>query len=362
MRHFISHNMLWTIAIAAGIFGTVDGLYAQSYRNLQTPETPLVLKAQGSFFVGGERVRQTRAELGDFLPDGHITINQMYVRFMIPQQSEGHLPVVMIHGMALTGNSWETTPDGRMGWDEYFVRKGHPTFIVDQVGRGRSGFDQSIFNRIRSGLVPPDKLPPVRRFTDESFWPNFRFGPKENTPYSDTLFPFAFAGEASKQSVPDLNSNLANPNPNFKVLAELARQLDGAVLMSHSQSGAYPIEAALIDSSNIRALVMVEPGGIPESYTDEQVRKLAKLPILFIFGDHIGEASEGTGHSWKQARDSAYAFLKRIKTAGGNAEMFDLPAMEIRGNSHMIMQDKNNLAIADMILKWIDENVDKGKN
>ena len=31
----------------------------------------------------------------------------------------------------------------------------------------------------------------------------------------------------------------------------------------------------------------------------------------------------------------------------------------IRGNSHMIMQDKNNLQIADLILKWIDERVSK---
>jgi hypothetical protein len=31
----------------------------------------------------------------------------------------------------------------------------------------------------------------------------------------------------------------------------------------------------------------------------------------------------------------------------------------IRGNSHMIMQDKNNLQIADLILQWIDEQVSK---
>ena len=29
----------------------------------------------------------------------------------------------------------------------------------------------------------------------------------------------------------------------------------------------------------------------------------------------------------------------------------------IRGNSHMLMQDKNNLQIADFVLQWIDERV-----
>ena len=35
------------------------------------------------------------------------------------------------------------------------------------------------------------------------------------------------------------------------------------------------------------------------------------------------------------------------------------PRPGIRGNSHMIMQDKNNLQIADLILQWIDEHVSK---
>jgi hypothetical protein len=31
----------------------------------------------------------------------------------------------------------------------------------------------------------------------------------------------------------------------------------------------------------------------------------------------------------------------------------------IRGNSHMLMLDRNNLQIADLILKWMDERVRK---
>ena len=46
---------------------------------------------------------------------------------------------------------------------------------------------------------------------------------------------------------------------------------------------------------------------------------------------------------------------------GGNAQMLWPPALGIHGNSHMFMLDKNNLQIADLILKWIDENVGKKK-
>jgi hypothetical protein len=53
------------------------------------------------------------------------------------------------------------------------------------------------------------------------------------------------------------------------------------------------------------------------------------------------------------------ALIGRVKSAGGQAEMLAPPDRGIRGNSHMIMQDKNNLQIADLILKWIDAHAGK---
>ena len=64
----------------AGVLGTAVGVRAQALEDLQTPETPLVLKAQGSFYVGGEKSEQTQVELGGLGPGGHITVDQMYVR------------------------------------------------------------------------------------------------------------------------------------------------------------------------------------------------------------------------------------------------------------------------------------------
>ena len=129
---------------------------AQALKDVQTSDTPLVLKAQGSFFVGGDKVDQTQAELGDLGPGGHITVNQMYMRYMVPQGGDGNPPVVMVHGATLTGKSWETTPDGRMGWDEYFVRRGHPVYVPDQVGRGdRASTRLSSTTRARARCLRP---------------------------------------------------------------------------------------------------------------------------------------------------------------------------------------------------------------
>jgi pimeloyl-ACP methyl ester carboxylesterase len=345
----------------AGVSGTPIGAAAQAIKDVQTPDTPLVLRAQGSFFVGGEKAEQTQGELGDLGPGGHITVNQMYVRYMVPQGGDGNVPVVMVHGATLTGKSWETTPDGRMGWDEYFVRKGHPVYVPDQVGRGRSGFNQAVFNDVRAGSAPPSNLPRWIRFSDEVVWPNFRFGSKPGDPYTDSQFPVTAVDELSKQGVPDVSfGGVPTPNPTLKALSDLASQVNGAVLMGHSQSGAFPLAAALLNPAVAKGLVLVEPGGCPPNYTDEQIKTLAALPILVVFGDHRNTPTGiGIRPSWQLSFESCQTLIGRLKAAGGLAEVLNPAERGIRGNSHMIMQDKNHLQIADFILQWIDERVSK---
>jgi pimeloyl-ACP methyl ester carboxylesterase len=345
----------------SGVLLTSVNARAQALKDVKTPDTPLVLKAQGSFFVGGEKVEQSQGELGDLGPGGHITVNQMYVRYMVPQGGDGNVPVVMVHGATLTGKSWETTPDGRMGWDEYFVRKGHPVYVPDQVGRGRSGFNQAIFNNARAGSAPASSLPRWIRFSDEVVWPNFRFGSKPGAPFPDAQFPVTAVDELSKQGVPDVSfGGVPVPNPTFKALSDLASQVNGAVLMGHSQSGSFPLAAALLNPAVAKGLILVEPGGCPSNFTDDQIKTLATIPILVVFGDYRDTPTGLPSFPTWQARfEGCQALIKRITSAGGRAEMLAPPERGIRGNSHMIMQDKNHLQIADLILKWIDERVRK---
>jgi pimeloyl-ACP methyl ester carboxylesterase len=355
----VCRSSILVSAALAGVLGTPVNAMPQALKDVQTPDTPLVLKAQGSFFVDGDKADQTQGELGDLGPGGHISINQMYVRYMVPQGGDGNVPVVMVHGATLTGKSWETTPDGRMGWDEYFVRKGHPVYVPDQVGRGRSGFNQAVFNDVRAGSVPPNTLPRWIRFSDEVVWPNFRFGSKPGDPYADSQFPVTAVDELSKQGVPDVSfGGVPTPNPTLKALSDLASQVNGAVLMGHSQSGAFPLAAALLNPAVAKGLVLVEPGGCPPNYTDEQIKTLATLPVLVVFGDHRDTPTGiGIRPSWQLSFEGCQTLIGRLKAAGGQAEMLSPTETGIRGNSHMIMQDKNNLPIADLILKWIDERV-----
>lgn len=327
--------------------------YGQKLGDIITDEKPLVLKSIGSFYVGGEREVQTRAEMGGFFPDGHLTVNQMYVNFMIPQVWKDSISFVFIHGINLSGKTYETTPDGRMGWNEYFARKGYATYAVDQVGIGRSGFNQKTYNKTKSKEIEPTQQPAIIRISDENVNKNFRFTTADNKPVADTKFPVVAYNEFSKQSIPFTAGTVSSPNPNFKNLSTLAANLKQTVLVSHSQSGSFPLEAALLNPQGIKAIVIIEPGGTGANYTDEKIAALAKIPVLFVYGDNLENDTEVPGHNWKTSFDGWNNFVNRLNAAGGTARMMHLPALGIKGNSHMLMMDTNNQQIADLILGWL---------
>jgi pimeloyl-ACP methyl ester carboxylesterase len=320
---------------------------------------PLTIQSQGSFFVGGEvKAAPPSTAAGSAAAPADITVNQMYVQYQIPLRADKHAPVVMVHGCCLSSKTWETTPDGRMGWNEYFVRKGRSVYLADQVSRARSGFDASLISAVKSGAQPPSALPNVIAASHQVAWTVFRFGPSYPKAFDDGQFPVEAAAELYKQMIPDLNALLPNPNPTWANMAALGKQLNGAVLMGHSESGFFPQQAALVDPSGIRGMISIEQP-CPD-LTPAQITALARIPTLVMFGDHLGDVAPGIVN-WKTTYEGCSAYVDKVKAAGGDITMMWLPTMGIKGNSHMLMQDRNNLQLADLILGWLDKHVDNKK-
>jgi hypothetical protein len=325
----------------------------------------LVLKSQGSFFVGGRTI-STDALTGTssgFLNMGNntgsITVDQMYVQYQIPEGGDKHVPVVMVHGCCLSAKSYETTPDGRMGWNEYFLRKGRGVYLPDQVSRARSGFDATIYNEIRLGKRPAAEMPAIRTASHEIAWTDFRFGPEMGIAFPNEQFPVEAFEEFGKQVIPDLNAGLAADNPTWTNLSGLAIKLRGAVLMGHSESGFFPERTALINPANLEGLITIETE-CPTTLTPAQISTLAGIPVLMVFGDHLGDVP-GHADFWPGRFKTCQQVVDQVNAAGGDAIMMHLPKFGQFGNSHMLMQDKNNLQVADLILKWIDEHVEGKK-
>jgi hypothetical protein len=167
------------LAIAIGA-ASVATLQAQEGKTRKFLKKPLVIEDQGSFFIGGVPKVTNYATVpppNQVMTPNQITIGQMYVQFQIPANKKANMPpVIMVHGSTHTAACLESTPDGREGWAPYFVRNGISTYIVDQAGRGRSGFDQSVLHEaaamVRNGdaAAGAAKIPAFGRITDNGAW------------------------------------------------------------------------------------------------------------------------------------------------------------------------------------------------
>jgi len=51
--------------------------------------------------------------------------------------------------------------------------------------------------------------------------------------------------------------------------------------------------------------------------------------------------------------------LALLVAASGDVQTMHLPKLGIKGNSHMLMQDRNSLQLADLIIDWLDKHVDR---
>jgi pimeloyl-ACP methyl ester carboxylesterase len=316
---------------------------------------PLQLADEGSFFVGGKKLTIKAPFYGatGLSGPGEITVDQMYVNYRIPVNATG-LPVIMVHGSNHTGMTFETTPDGREGWATYFVRKGHPVYVVDHVGRGRSGFNPTpISDAIQQSNPSLTKIAPL--YPQQAAWVNFRIGKAYPEPFAGTQFPIEKFDDYLAQLVPNAEE-LANGPTGEATISALGLLLDKvgpAILIVHSQSGLYGMEVVRRKTARIKGFVSVEGGCAP--LPAGTIEALAKVPFVSVFGDNSVGAVGVNGDGRRNACNDT---VKAAQKAGGDATFYLLPEHGIKGNTHMMMMDKNNLQIADILLSWIDKSAD----
>lgn len=129
---------------------------------------PLQIQSQGSVIAGGTVQQQpgTFDPLAPTKSDGQSYHgDHVYAFFQVPVKARP-LPIVMWHGAGQSSKSWETTADGREGFQNLFLRRRFTTYLIDQPRRGKAGRsmvestlkpvadEQMWFNQFRIGLWP----------------------------------------------------------------------------------------------------------------------------------------------------------------------------------------------------------------
>ncbi|MFJ1256633.1 alpha/beta fold hydrolase [Cupriavidus sp. CuC1] len=335
---------------------------------------PITIERQGSFFVGGRQVTAA----GTFDPDAlpypsgagqTFWIDQMYVQYQIPLNAR-KLPLVLVHGAGGTGRVWESTPDGREGFQTIFLRRGFPVYIVDLPRGGRSGFPS--FTGSMGKLDDKQQVVPGTTFTPgrEHAWNRWRLGPKYPEVFPVQAFPMN-AVDQFLQHVRPLVSD--DPQVISGALVALLEKIGPAVLVTHSASGQYGWLAGA-RSPNVKGIVSYEPGFVfPQGevpppiplyqetqdagapIAQQEFAKLATVPIEVVYGDNIPKQpiSDLLADGRRAQVITAPMFIDALNRRGGQASLLLLPDAGLSGNSHFMFSDLNNLQVADLLSAFL---------
>jgi len=326
-------------------------------------QTPLIIKEQGSFAVGGTVITSP----GTFDPYNQTPAGQTfhgdhaYVFYQIPANARKY-PLVMWHGIGQFSKTWETTPDGREGYQNIFLRRGYGVYVIDQPRRGNAGR-----STVEGTIIPvPD---------EQGWFGTFRIG----------IWPDYFEGvqfaqddatleQYFRQMVPNVGP--IDINVNADAVSALFDKIGEGILVSHSHSGGMGWLTA-VKNQKIKAIVCYEPGSgflFPEgevpapkpssggtlvavSVPVEEFMQLTKIPIVIYYGDFIpDEPNPNPGQDgWRVRLEMARLWRDAVNAHGGDVTVVHLPEIGIKGNTHFPFSDLNNIKIADLMSEWLME-------
>lgn len=332
--------------------------------NAQHKQSPLVIASQGSFAVGGTIITTPGIfDLNNAMSPQGQTFHgdHAYVFYQIPVKAHRY-PMIFLHGAGQSKKTWESTPDGREGFQTIFLRRRFGVYLLDQPRRGEAGK-----SNVASTISPT---------ADEQFWfTQFRIG----------NYPEYFPGVQFPRDTASLEQFFRQMTPNTgsfdsDIIAEAVSKLfdktGEGILITHSQGGG-PGWLTAIKNPKVKAVVAYEPyssflfpkGELPEPIKSaglfgalkgtevplDDFMKLTKIPIVIYYGDNIAEEPTRIWNKdhWRSGLEMARIWAATINQHGGDATVIHLPEIGIKGNTHFPFSDLNNVQVADELSKWL---------
>lgn len=307
----------------------------------------IVLAEQGSFAFGGTVISG--------INDSTLHCDHGYTEYQIPAGARD-LPIIMWHSTST--KTWTSSPGGPQGFQDIFLRRGFAVHIVDLPRQGRAGFS----------CVATTYTPQIGR--DQRTFVSWRLG-TWNLPGPPMLFPNSqaprdpeFVNQILRARYPDNEGFSDTPVVEAGAVAALLDRIGGATLFTHSGSGRFGWLTAL-RTSKVKGIVSFEPsvnvfptGELPPPSVTAQLevplaefRKLTRIPILLVMGDFLNINAANVARL-----ANGRAFVAALNRHGGNAQLLHLPEVGITGNSHVMMLERNNVEIANLVSQFLEKN------
>ena len=207
---------------------------------------PLLIQEQGNFAVGGTVI--TNPGTYDPIkrgPEGQTYHgDHAYISYQIPVKAR-KLPLVFWHGIGQFSRTWTSTPDGREGFNNLFLRKRYSVYLIDQPRRGNAGR-----STVSATINPtPD---------EQMWWGTFRVG------VGNSYYPgvqFAQDEETRNQYFRQMTPNIGGFDTEVitNATSQLFDKIGDGILVTHSHSGGFGWATA-IKNPHIKAIASYEPG------------------------------------------------------------------------------------------------------
>ena len=298
---------------------------------------------QGSFAVGGTVLKDS---LGHTYHGDHA-----YVFYQKPVDARKY-PLVFGHGV---GQFSKTC------FQNIFLRKGFPVYLVDQPRRGNAG------RSTETATISP-------AFDEELWFNRFRVG----------IWPDYFEGVQFSRDPEALNQYFRQMTPtigtiDFEVYSDayaaLFDKIGPAIFVTHSQGGPVGWQT-LLKTKDIKGIVSYEPGGgipFPEGQVPEEGKVLTlskktegievpmdvfmaytRIPIVVYYGDNLPETNERPEiYEWTRRLHLMRQWAKMLNDLGGDVTVVHLPEAGLHGNTHFPMSDLNNVEVAELMYDWL---------
>ena len=305
----------------------------------------------GSFHVGGRLIEVTRPagqggavhagrRAGALDPNGTYQVEQMYAQYFLPQNRKGKLPLLLWHGGGLTGVTYETKPDGQRGLAQLFPahRAGTPTSPTRWSAAAPAGPTRFKGDPVFLPLGDP--------------WERFRIGPPgswnddkaKRATYPGVQFPIDAYEQFMKQGVPRW---ITTDDADRRRLSRAGRQ--GLPLR---RAGAQPGRRVRLQGRARRGPTRSRRWSRSSRRcpaTKDKIAALKNMPIVVIYGDNAKDHPR-----WGKIRQNVVDYARGDPRRPAATSMsIDLPDIGIKGNTHMVMMDKNSDQVADVIQKWL---------
>ncbi|KAL7268389.1 hypothetical protein RUND412_008989 [Rhizina undulata] len=352
---------------------------SSSPKNMTIPQVP---HYRTFYYIGGLYTPNSAGE--------SLMHHQMYVEKLSPLERTKPYPLLFIHGKAMTGTNFLNTPDGRPGWAPYFLHRGYEVFIIDQPTRGRSGWVPTEGEmKMYSAEYMEAHFTAIKEL---GIWPQARLytqWPGTTGRRGDEVFDQFFAG-----TVQFLGNDTVAQYLTRDAIVKLLEKEGPMVLVTHSQGGLYGWPVADSVPHLVKGILAVEPGGpqfenkvlgsgsarawgltdIPMTY-EPPVSDPREIEKVRVKSTEVGRSDcllqKEPARVWPRLRDIPVAvvtseasyhavydhcivgFLKQVGIR--SVDSIRLEELGVRGNGHMMMLEKNNLEVAQVLDSWVEK-------